>query len=334
MIRALLLSCLFAVPCIGQTRPGSASTSGPCSPAISGNNNNVTLENCTPEKRTTDLIESVRPAVVQVYVRITDVPLPTKPVPDCFAATRRTCVVGTGFFMNDAGDVVTASHVANAAQQIIQTLGSNGIHAEVGIGVNMPNVETKILTFGSNTEGFTAILIATDAEHDIAALHTPINPFTNMPKTFGGTGTENLPQTRATFVHLAVERPRDGEEIVACGFPFGESGLVTTSGTIASAWKTESLLSAKAATTFPRDVDVYWADLRINAGNSGGPVFRVTDSAVLGMAVELKGSLGVVVPAKYIVDFLKSHNIHVPAIAPQTSAPPTPSRLPGGTGSR
>lgn len=48
MIRALLLLCLFAVPCFGQTRTGNASTTGPCSPAISGNNNSVTLENCSP----------------------------------------------------------------------------------------------------------------------------------------------------------------------------------------------------------------------------------------------------------------------------------------------
>jgi hypothetical protein len=57
--------------------------------------------------------------------------------------------------------------------------------------------------------------------------------------------------------------------------------------------------------------DVYWVDLRINPGNSGGPIFRLTDRAVLGMVVELKGgSLGVVVPAKYVVEFLKKNNIH------------------------
>jgi hypothetical protein len=48
MIRTLLLSCLFAIPCFGQTRTGNATASGPCSPAISGNNNSVTLPNCSP----------------------------------------------------------------------------------------------------------------------------------------------------------------------------------------------------------------------------------------------------------------------------------------------
>jgi len=105
-----------------------------------------------------------------------------------------------------------------------------------------------------------------------------------------------------------VKRPRDGEEIFACGFPFGEPGLVTTSGAIASAWKTDLLIAAKAAGVV-ETVETYWADLRINPGNSGGPVFRTSDQSVLGMAVEFKGTLGVVVPAKYIAEFLKAHAI-------------------------
>jgi S1-C subfamily serine protease len=79
-------------------------------------------------------------------------------------------------------------------------------------------------------------------------------------------------------------------------------------GAIASAWKTESLITATAA-GFSRPAEVYLVDLRINPGNSGGPIFRRDDQAVLGMAVESKGSLGVVVPAKYIAQFLKGHGI-------------------------
>jgi len=267
---------------------------------------------CTSaQKNTIHLIELVRPAVVQVLVHITDAP-PTLSLavslPPCFGASKINCVVGTGFFVNDAGDVVTACHVADGVQQIIQLLGTAGIHARATIGVNMPNVETKNLTVSSGTVGFPATLIATDPEHDIAVFRPATNPFTNMPKTFGGPGASGSPQTKAAFVHLAVGRPLDGEEIVACGFPFGEPGLVTTSGAIASAWKTEVLTTAKAAgMTIP--VEVYWVDLRINPGNSGGPVFRMGDQSVVAMVVELGGSLGSAVPAKYIAEFLKTHDI-------------------------
>jgi S1-C subfamily serine protease len=272
-----------------------------------------------PQKTAADSIEKVRPAVVQVSVRITDAILPntvslSKPLQDCFSVIPSVCVVGTGFFINDTGDVVTASHVADTVQQIIQVLETNGIHAEATIGVNEPNVETKNLIMASGTIGFPVSLIAIDAEHDVAAFRPSVNPFTNMPQTFSGPGTSGLPEPNAAFVRLAVDRPRDGEEIFACGFPFGVPGLVTTSGAIASAWKSEILETAKAAGKTTA-VGVFWVDLRVNPGNSGGPIFRMGDQSVLGMVVELKGSLGFVVPARYIAEFLQGHDIPSTPIA-------------------
>lgn len=271
------------------------------------------------QKSTADLVDLVRPAVVQVAVKIN--PLDRRnavpsPLDRCFRG-RAICVVGTGFFVNAAGDVVTASHVAKGVQgrapepgiqQIIQVLEANGIHADTYIAVSWPNVETSQLTVASASQLFPATLMAADAEHDIAVFHATVNPFTNMPRTFGGPGAAGLPQATAKFVHLALKRPRDGEEIFACGFPFSEAGLVTTSGAIASAWKTDTLNTAEAA-EHPLPIEIYQVDLRLNPGNSGGPVFRMHDQAVLGMAVESKGSLGIVVPAKYIAEFLKAHRI-------------------------
>jgi S1-C subfamily serine protease len=241
------------------------------------------------------------------------------PLDKCFQ-NKPACVVGTGFFVNTNGDVVTASHVANGiqarasepgtpgTQQIIEMLGANAIHASTIIAVSWPNVEARGLTLIGGRTTFPVTLVAADAEHDIAVFHATVNPFTNMPRLFSGPRYAGLPQTRVKFVSLAVGRPRDGEEIFACGFPFGEPGLVTTSGAIASAWKTKTLLTATAAGLL-RDVEIYWADLRLNPGNSGGPVFRPRDQAMVGMVVEVKGSLGVLVPAKYVSEFLTAHGI-------------------------
>jgi S1-C subfamily serine protease len=281
----------------------------------------LTAESSTTaaQKSTADLVELVRPAVVQVAVHITGPygrNAAPPPLDRCFR-NGTMCVVGTGFFINAAGDVVTASHVANGiqgtapqpgTQQIMQMLGANGIHAITIIGVSIPNVETSRMLMASGTQFFPATLVATDTEHDIAVFHATVNPFTNMPRTFGGPGAAGLPQATAKFVSLALSRPRDGEEIFACGFPFGEPGLVTTSGTIASAWKTETLPTA-AADGFPHSVDVYFADVRINFGNSGGPVFRSLDQAVLGMVIGFEGNLGIVVPAKYVSEFLTARGI-------------------------
>jgi hypothetical protein len=47
----LILSLLFAVPCLAQTtKTGEARTTGPCSPAVSGSNNTFTF-NCEIDKR-------------------------------------------------------------------------------------------------------------------------------------------------------------------------------------------------------------------------------------------------------------------------------------------
>ena len=276
----------------------------------------TTIDN---QNSTADLVDLVRPAVVQVAVKISGIPTMNAIPPslaNCFR-TLSVCTVGTGFFVNSDGDVVTASHVANGGQgnpselgiqQIIQILAARGIQATSIIAVSIPNVETSHIVVSGGIKLFSVELTAVDPQHDIAIFHTKINPFTNMPKTFAGLGTVGFPQTKATFVQLSLRRPRDGEEVFACGFPFGEPGLVITSGAIASAWKSETLITA-AGTQNPMSIGAYWADLSINPGNSGGPVFRPRDQAVIGMAVESKGNLGVLVPSKYISDFLQIHGI-------------------------
>jgi S1-C subfamily serine protease len=267
------------------------------------------------QEKIADAIEAVRPAIVQVAIRITGISSPApfplgQSVQDCFQSHNGICVVGTGFFVNDSGDVITAGHVGNDVRQIIETLNAHEIHAIVLIGVSLPNFESNHLTVASGTQVFPATLTATNAEHDIAIFHTTDNPFTNMRPLIGGPGAAAYPPPTVTFLHLALTKPRDGDEIFACGFPFGEPGLVTTSGALASAWKSETLMTAQAAGLSDTTLtDTYWVDLRVNPGNSGGPIFRMRDHAVLGIVVEGKGSIGVVVPAKYVADFLKSRTI-------------------------
>jgi S1-C subfamily serine protease len=273
------------------------------------------------ENTAADVVDMVRPAVVQVGVEITDssmIPAIPYSLAPCFRDLP-VCVVGTGFFVNDSGDIVTACHVANGfhelgdgskpgVQQIIQLLEATAIHAIAVVGVNLPDVETPRLRITSAMRFFPATLVAMDAAHDIAVFRATVNPFTNMDTLLIVPNIAGIPHARAKFVKLDSRRPRDTEEIFACGFPFGEPGLVTTLGAIASAGKTEKLVT-DASEAFPWPVDVYWADLRINPGNSGGPVFRMKDHTVVGVAVEAWGSLGIIVPAKYVVEFLNAQAI-------------------------
>jgi len=95
-----------------------------------------------------------------------------------------------------------------------------------------------------------------------------------------------------------------------CGFPLGSENLVTTQGSIASAWKLKVPENARERGGKEK-LDMYQGDIRIDRGNSGGPVFRSKDGAVLGLAVEMQNSssaFAYFIPAKYITEFLdKSH---------------------------
>lgn len=291
-----------------------------CAAAVLGN---VYATQAQTTPKLADVIDSIRPSVVQVSVKLVGTPenrFPHAPaaLDGCFHGSP-ICIAGTGFFVNSNGDIVTAMHVVDGfrardgsdhpgVKQVIEALQAVGIHAELSIGVAMPNVETERITVSSGTFGYSAVLVATDPSHDLALIRPTNNPFTHMPKMFGGPGSVGLPQATVTYVTFSPARPRDAEDIFACGYPLGEPGLITTSGTLASAWNTMALLRAEAA-GFSFPVEVYHVDLRINPGNSGGPVFRMSDQALIGVAVQSLGSLGVVVPAKFVIAFLKAQGV-------------------------
>jgi S1-C subfamily serine protease len=291
-----------------------------CAAAVLGNVHAIQAQT---NPKLADLIDSVRPSVVQIDVKLVGTPgnpFPRAPatLDGCFHGGSY-CIAGTGFFVNSNGDVVTAFHVVDGfrakngteepgIKQLVEALEAAGIHAEISIGIAIPNVETKSISITAGTTHYSAVLVATDPSHDLALLRPTTNPFSHMQQTFSGPGTAGWPQATAKYVTFSPTRPRDAEDIFACGYPLGEPGLITTSGTIASAWNTKVLLRAEAA-GFSFPVEVYNVDLRINPGNSGGPVFRLSDQALIGVAVESFGSLGVVVPAKFVTAFLKSQGV-------------------------
>jgi S1-C subfamily serine protease len=297
------------------------------------------------EQNLPNMIDSVRPAVVKILVHINpesterivrrEIAIPAD-LQQYFASNY--LIVGTGFFVNADGDVITADHVVDGFQsadggnhpgvkQIQDELRSAGIDSELRIGVAVPNVETPGVTISSATIPYPASVIAPDPEHDLALVRPSVNPFDNPPHIFGGAGATNFPKFKPTFVKLAVDRPRDADAIFACGYPLFEAGLVTTSGTVASAWNTQILLRAQAA-GFNSPQEVYNVDLRINPGNSGGPVFQMSDGAVIGVAVQSLGSLGIAVPAKSVEAFLRTQGRPWTPSRDNTKTPKKVSRAP------
>jgi S1-C subfamily serine protease len=153
-------------------------------------------------------------------------------------------------------------------KQFLEILADSNINGEAAIGVAFPSMEDKTLgmmkvTIAASTQVFAADIVGTDPSHDLAIVRPKGNPFKQMPALFAGAITGPAPRIDVRAVAFSQTRPRDVEAIFACGYPFGEPGLVTTAGTVASAWNTRVLLRPQVA-GFNDPVEVYNADLRIN----------------------------------------------------------------------
>jgi S1-C subfamily serine protease len=89
--------------------------------------------------------------------------------------------------------------------------------------------------------------------------------------------------------------------ISVSGFPLEIPVLVTTTGWLA----TRLFIDEKQRF-------LYLADVQVNHGNSGGPAYRDSDGAVIGLVVEYRPApegnsrLTVIVPIRRVLDLLKS----------------------------
>jgi S1-C subfamily serine protease len=117
-----------------------------------------------------------------------------------------------------------------------------------------------------------------DMVHDIAILKPAQNPLFASFKPRPLVSVTGFPEIKLMARSAAVLDPRrlnDGDPIFISGYPLGIAVLLTTSGAIASS-DTIDVENGKVK-------DVYWADIRANHGNSGGPVFSVETNRVVGM---------------------------------------------------
>ena len=183
-------------------------------------------------------------------------------------------IVGTGFFVNSNGYVATANHVAEA----VKDLTAETMFAEQRggmIGLALPNTDWSRANFVT----LPYEIVYVDEEQDLALLKPAANPFEEnvAPRiSIGG----NEVKLEVASAPLNSERPEDGVELAISGYPLSEPVLVTSGGWLASAWAMSSVE--------PPSHDVYLADVDVNPGNSGGPVYLVQDASVIGVCVAHK----------------------------------------------
>jgi S1-C subfamily serine protease len=262
---------------------------------------------------TEDVLGNVRESVVTVEVFLHSTPGPEAgavPLPDCLRSSSG-CILGTGIVVSKNGDVVTASHVAAAANQLLNTLRPSHIDVQLVIGVSFSNIENQHLVLRESTLEVPAEIRAIDPLHDLALIRV-LNLPVPVPLIRTPTATVGATPAWPAPVKFAIERAKDAEPIFACGFPLGEQALVTTNGTIASAWSTETVLTARGLPN-AESIDIYKLDIQLTHGNSGGPIFRLPDQAVVGIVIEgsdvVIGAPPVAVPAKYIVGLLTQNGV-------------------------
>jgi S1-C subfamily serine protease len=225
--------------------------------------------------------------------------------------------------VHEQGYALTARHVTEHARSLaVQTP-----QARLLAGLALPNVDSPQLVLRASFELVGLELVEEDRRHDLALLRLNPNPFaTGRPS-----GTHRTPEggvginAQYGLAQIDDQRPRDGERIAVSGYPLSEPTLVTTSGSIASAWGADiqevQPPGAPAGFTIPDMKDSYLADVAVNPGNSGGPVFVVSSGKVIGVCVAFRvgeagganpfsynSGLSIVVPIRYGLDLLRKHN--------------------------
>jgi S1-C subfamily serine protease len=189
---------------------------------------------------------------------------------------------GSGFFVSESGVVVTARHVTNPNGAVPQS---------IKVRLRIPTVEGPTVFVVATWSSFPATEIGHDDAHDIEILKTNPNPFSTsstLIQSYTGPGKDvTVTAAKPTAAKLEERRLRDGEPVFASGYPLGLPILITGSGIIASSdpfvWEQQQQQQPDQAHGPVRVRDIYWADLHVNKGDSGGPLFSSVSGAVIGM---------------------------------------------------
>jgi len=173
--------------------------------------------------------------------------------------------MGTAFAVSEDGLLVTALHVITAIEEQIAARGGRSMAAFAG-----PDYESGTISVHANFSLTAFDVVTRDPLNDLALLRLsrPLDELKVRNEIYGET-LEAVP----TVVTLESDAPLDGEMVAISGYPLREPSLVTTAGYIASNW------------TLDAGQVRYLADVTANPGNSGGPVYRLKDTKVVGVCV-------------------------------------------------
>ena len=242
--------------------------------------------------RLTRVIGQIKSSIVQIQAELKDNNNVIGIVP-----------AGTGFIVeNDLA--ITALHVIKAISK------ANG-RMLIGVALN-DDPSGRIKIRGSFILSH-AEVVKIDEMNDIALLQLTGGKKFNLLTSGISIGDNPHPVTIDT-VDFDIDLPENGELIATSGYPLSEPQLVTSSGIIASNW------------TLEEGQERFLADMTINRGNSGGPVYLHKNGKVIGVSCAYRSAalsdssgdinsdglthnsgLSLVVPAEYVVRLIDSY---------------------------
>ena len=248
-----------------------------------------------------DAVDLVRASTLQILIDVETSP-----------TQRKTLRLGSGFIASEDGHMVTALHVVDAATAALAGASGRLIAAFAGPDVDLPGIQMR-----SNFSLQEVVEVDRSPEHDLALVRSTSGTLAPLNFLVGPEELSRKPRP----VRLAPERPRDGIDVAVSGYPFGSPTLHTNAGVLASAWGVEDGPGPMR--------DRYLGDFTANGGNSGGPVYRVKDGAVIGVCVAARlvpivggqggqtAGITVISPAKYVVELLDRNGVKVSASSPR-----------------
>lgn len=226
-------------------------------------------------------------------------------------------LIGSGFFVNRAGWLITAKSVIDLATEEVRRKADGA-----SIEVVVPGDPTTGMGFSSDSNPLAVLaneleFEATPRLHNLAlvkvktdlgpnpdngAVHPVINHGTHV------SGTLNFDP-----VPLVSRQLKTGDAVAASGYLSTGINLTTSSGRITSTQVTPvtGVLPATAGNgTAPMYIAGLPTDISSSPVLSGAPVDLASSGAIIGMFVDLPGQTqAVIVPASDIVDFLDNYGI-------------------------
>jgi len=268
-------------------------------------------------------VESIKPSIVQISFTALDI---SEDMRSRLGRSFFTQPIGTGFLVDTEGHIITARHVIQEGNKLVERISAT--RKQLNIGFSQENSE--------NMRGnFVLVdfdIVDEDNRHDLILLKLRSNPFKGEVHSMFMIDNKEWPLLFG-MVTLNPNRPKDGVAIGVSGYPLNQTVLVTNAGWLATSWGYEQeILPVPNWFYEPNIADFYLADIQANPGNSGGPVYLIENATVIGVCVGIlrtnawdqdgnivtinhkevyySSGLTKVIPVRYLIELLVRHNVN------------------------